>query len=133
VTRNSVNHDAPRSELSPAQRQELDRRADVSNSRTQLAAIWPPTAEAAREVGHEPQSPLQAIREKCRDCSCHQLNEIRFCEAVKCPLWPFRAGKHPWLAPRAKTSADPPDFHDGEAVDDERESPARPASGKRRP
>ena len=66
-------------------------------SRTELAAIWPPTASAAREAGHKPQSPLRAIREKCRDCSCYQLNEIRACEAVNCALWPFRAGKHPWL------------------------------------
>ena len=66
------------------------------NTGTQLAAVWPPTAAVSREAGHKPQSPLQAIREKCRDCSCYQLNEIRACEAVKCPLWPFRAGKHPW-------------------------------------
>ena len=38
-------------------------------SRTELAAVWPPTASVAREAGHKPQSPLQAIREKCRDCS----------------------------------------------------------------
>ena len=72
-------------------------------SRTELAAIWPPTASAAREAGHKPQSPLQAIREKCRDCSCYQLNEIRACEAVNCALWPFRAGKHPWRAEARKT------------------------------
>jgi hypothetical protein len=65
-------------------------------TRTEPAAVWQPTASAAREAGHKPQSPLRAIREKCRDCSCYQLNEIRACEAVKCPLWPFRAGKHPW-------------------------------------
>ena len=57
-------------------------------SRTELAAIWPPTASAAREAGHKPQSPLRAIREKCRDCSCYQLNEIRACEAVKCLYGP---------------------------------------------
>jgi hypothetical protein len=68
-----------------------------------LAAIWPPTSEASREAGHEPMSPLKAIREKCRDCSCYQLNEIRACEALKCPLWPFRAGRHPWLAEAEKT------------------------------
>jgi hypothetical protein len=72
-------------------------------TRTQLAAVWPPTASAAREAGHKPQSPLQAIREKCRDCSCYQLNEIRGCEAVNCALWPFRAGKHPWRAEARKT------------------------------
>jgi len=68
----------------------------MPKSRTKLAAVWPPTACAAREGGHKPQSPLQAIREKCRDCSCYQLNEIRACEAVNCVPSPFRAGKHPW-------------------------------------
>jgi hypothetical protein len=72
-------------------------------TRTELAAVWPPTASAAREAGHKSQSPLQAIREKCRDCSCYQLNEIRACEAVNCPLWPFRAGKHPWWGEGEKT------------------------------
>jgi hypothetical protein len=72
-------------------------------SRTELAAIWPPTASAVREAGPKPQSPLQAIREKCRDCSCYQLNEIRACEAVNCAIWPFRAGKHPWRAEARKT------------------------------
>jgi hypothetical protein len=68
-----------------------------------LVAIWPPTSEASREAGHEPMSPLRAIREKCRDCSCYQLNEIRACQTVKCPLWPFRAGKHPWWGEDQKT------------------------------
>ena len=72
-------------------------------SSTELAAVWSPTASAAREAGHKPQSPLQAIREKCRDCACYQLNEIRGCEAVNCALWPFRAGKHPWRAEARKT------------------------------
>ena len=79
-------------------------RQDV-HSTARAAAIWPPTAGVAREAGHKPQSPLQAIREKCRDCSCYQLNEIRACEAVKCALWPFRAGKHPWWARSAKNTA----------------------------
>ena len=75
----------------------------MPKSRTKLAAVWPPTACAAREGGHKPQSPLQAIREICRECSCYQLNEIRLCEAVNCALWPFRAGKHPWRAEARKT------------------------------
>ena len=33
-------------------------------SRTELAAIWPPTASAAREAGHEPMLPLKTIRTK---------------------------------------------------------------------
>ena len=45
-------------------------KADMT--RSELAAIWPPTASAAREAGHKPQSPLRAIRDKCRDCCCYQ-------------------------------------------------------------
>ena len=75
----------------------------MPKARTELAAAWPPTAAIVREAGHAPMSPLKAIREKCRDCSCYQLNEIRACEAVKCPLWPFRAGKHPWWGEGEKT------------------------------
>ena len=68
----------------------------MPKSRTKLVAVWPPTAAVSREAGHKPMSPLKAIRAKCYDCSYFQLNEIRFCEAVNCALWPFRAGKHPW-------------------------------------
>ena len=71
------------------------------NTRTQLAAVCPPTAAVSREAGHKPQSPLHAIREKCRDCSCYQLNEIRACEAVKCASWP--SGRHPSRAEARKT------------------------------
>ena len=76
----------------------------MPKSRTKLAAIWPPTAAVSREAGHKPQSPLRAIRDKCLDCSCYQVSEVRLCEAVKCPLWPFRAGKHPWWGEGEKTS-----------------------------
>jgi hypothetical protein len=68
----------------------------MSKTQTELASVWPPSADAAREAGHTPMSPLKAIRTKCFDCSYYQLNEIRLCEATGCPLWPFRAGKHPW-------------------------------------
>ena len=70
---------------------------------TELAATWPPTAAVSREAGHKPQSPLRAIRAKCLDCSCYQLNEIRLCEATGCALWPFRAGRHPWIVEAKKT------------------------------
>ena len=75
----------------------------MPKNRTELAAIWPPTSDVAREVGHNAQSPLRAIRAKCLDCSCYQAGEVRLCEAVKCPLWPFRAGKHPWIVEAQKT------------------------------
>ena len=65
-------------------------------SRTELAAAWLPTADVTRAAGHDNRTlPLQAIRAKCRDCSCGNVAEVRRCEAVKCPLWPFRAGRYP--------------------------------------
>lgn len=64
--------------------------------RTALAAIWPPTAAVAGQAGHTRISPMQAIRRKCVDCSGQQLAEVRRCEAVKCALWPFRSGHHPY-------------------------------------
>jgi hypothetical protein len=69
-------------------------------NRTELAAIWPPTAAAAASAGHKPMSPMQAIRRKCLDCSAGQTIEVRLCEAVACPLWPFRAGQHPYTKTR---------------------------------
>jgi len=65
-------------------------------TRTDLAAVWPPTAGIAAEAGHERVSPLDAIRAKCLDCSYGQPSEVRKCEAISCALWPFRAGRHPW-------------------------------------
>ena len=85
----------------------------AAQSRTELAAIWPPTAEAARQAGHQRQSPLRAIRAKCIDCSGGNLAEVRRCEAVSCPLWPFRAGRHPWLGLFEKPPSDPGDFEQG--------------------
>ena len=38
---------------------------------------------------------LQAIRQKCLDCSCHQLSEIRECPVTTCDLWPYRFGRDP--------------------------------------
>ncbi|UFW88949.1 hypothetical protein BjapCC829_10790 [Bradyrhizobium barranii] len=88
-------------------------------TRTELAAIWPPNAAVAREAGHEQQSPLRAIRAKCLDFSCYQISEVRLCEAIKCPLWPFRAGKHPRHAAHEKTPSDSAGFGQGEAIQDE--------------
>jgi hypothetical protein len=34
----------------------------------------------------------QAIREKCLDCCCFQIVEVRLCPAKDCPLWRYRLG-----------------------------------------
>jgi len=40
-------------------------------------------------------TPIQAIRAKCIDCTCHQTKEIRHCTVMSCALWPYRLGTRP--------------------------------------
>ena len=42
-------------------------------------------------------SPLKAIRLKCLDCSCGSFNEVKLCPVEKCPLYPFREGRNPFV------------------------------------
>jgi hypothetical protein len=45
---------------------------------------------------HRPAPLLDAIREKCLDCSGYQPAEIARCTAVACSLWPYRMGTNPF-------------------------------------
>jgi hypothetical protein len=65
-------------------------------TRTALALVWPPNHLVASRAGHKAISPVEAIRRKCLDCSGQQPAEVKLCETVTCPLWPFRAGRHPY-------------------------------------
>jgi hypothetical protein len=40
-------------------------------------------------------TPMQAIKQKCIDCSCGQQKERLLCAVKGCPLWPFRKGRKP--------------------------------------
>jgi len=40
-------------------------------------------------------TPLKAIRAKYLDCSCGSCAEVRKCEAIDCPLFPYRFGHNP--------------------------------------
>lgn len=40
-------------------------------------------------------TPVKAIRAKCIDCCCGEKKEIRECNMIECPLWPYRMGKRP--------------------------------------
>lgn len=40
-------------------------------------------------------TPLRSIREKCRECCCGQVQEVRLCPAESCALWPYRMGHNP--------------------------------------
>lgn len=70
----------------------------ANQDRTALAAVWPPTGAVARLAGHSVITPMQAIRRKCMDCCGQQQIEVKLCEAIACPLWPFRAGRHPYTS-----------------------------------
>lgn len=45
---------------------------------------------------------MKAIRLKCVDCMAGQKCEIRACPAIKCPLWKFRLGIHPFTQKNLK-------------------------------
>ena len=67
----------------------------MPKSRTELAAIWPPTRRCCTRGRTQAAKPTPGDPCKCLDCSYYQVSEIRLCEAARCPLWPFRAGNSP--------------------------------------
>src|SRR5215469_17810389 len=60
------------------------------------------TPDDLREAGHEPLSPLQALRAHCLDCCGYEEKEVALCPAVKCPSWPYRMGTNPWRKPASE-------------------------------
>jgi hypothetical protein len=48
-------------------------------------------------------TPMKAIRAKCLDCCCDQVQEIRNCTIKRCPLWPYRMGRYPKPAGNKET------------------------------
>jgi hypothetical protein len=60
------------------------------------------TQDELREAGHEPMSPLQALRARCLDCCAFQPREVALCPAVDCPSWPFRMETDPWRKPASE-------------------------------
>ena len=40
-------------------------------------------------------TPIKAIRQMCKDCTCYQPKEIRNCIIIDCPLYPYRMGRRP--------------------------------------
>ena len=53
-------------------------------------------------LGHNPMSPLKALRLRCIDCCAGSSLEVRLCTAVSCPSWPFRLGRNPWRPPASE-------------------------------
>jgi hypothetical protein len=60
------------------------------------------TPDELRAAGHEPISPLGALRARCLDCCAGQANEVAACPVVECPSWPFRMGTNPWRKPASE-------------------------------
>lgn len=56
-------------------------------------------------------TPLKAIKQKCLECSCWQINEVRFCPVETCALWPYRSGHTPEVVPTYEV----PDYEPTEA------------------
>jgi hypothetical protein len=60
------------------------------------------TPETLRELGHQPEAVLKAVRRKCLDCSGGSHAEVAHCLVCQCPLFPFRFGKNPWRPPASE-------------------------------
>jgi hypothetical protein len=55
-------------------------------------ALYRRAAEAGKSAR------ASAIRSKCLDCMCWQEAEVRRCDIVRCPLWPYRNNSKPEIA-----------------------------------
>ena len=76
------------------------------------------------------ETPLRAIRSKCRDCTNGSLKDIRLCTFSDCPLYPFRMGRNPnrkGIGPcriliASKTSLESTNFSKDEVINAEAET-----------
>ncbi len=78
--------------MNPAQKALLEKRDgwDVGRDPRQVSR------DELIAAGHQPMSPLKALRARCIDCCADQPGEVRLCTAVTCPSWPYRMGANPW-------------------------------------
>lgn len=54
-------------------------------------------------IGKVIEKPLDAIYEKCLDCSVYDEKEVKLCACTSCSLWPFRFGTNPYHRKRELT------------------------------
>lgn len=47
---------------------------------------------------NEKPKPLTSIREFCYECCGFSRADVKTCPSKKCPLWPFRFGKNPYVS-----------------------------------
>lgn len=60
----------------------------------------------------KPLTPLKAIRQRCLDCCCQQVNEVKLCTATDCPLYAYRFGHRPAEMPMYETGMESRDLTD---------------------
>lgn len=48
-------------------------------------------------------NPVKAIREKCLECCCGSITEVKECTVERCPIYPFRLGKNPFRQKKEMT------------------------------
>ena len=60
-------------------------------------------AKVEEYTGKQIEKPLEAIKEKCLDCSVYDEKEVKLCTCTGCPLWPFRFGTNPYHRKRELT------------------------------
>jgi hypothetical protein len=61
------------------------------------------TPDQLRAIGHQPTSPIKALRLRCIDCCSGSVVEVARCVATSCPSWPFRLGASPWRKELSET------------------------------
>lgn len=54
-------------------------------------------------TGERITSVLKAIKKKCLNCCAYQRDEVKYCSATSCELWPFRLGRNPYRKKRNLT------------------------------
>lgn len=57
-------------------------------------------AKLKNYTGKTLEKPLDAIKEKCLDCSVYDEDEVKLCTCTSCTLWPFRFGTNPYRGTR---------------------------------
>ena len=67
----------------------------------------PTLATSAKKTGAIPrQTPLEAVRKHCLDCSGFSAKSVLWCTCTDCNLWIFRFGRRPEsMAPELVTPA----------------------------
>lgn len=54
------------------------------------------TEQDLNDLGHKKMPLKEVLRQKCLDCTNHQMKEIRNCAVVTCPLWLYRMNYNPF-------------------------------------